>query len=268
MARMTCVAFGPPLRRIGLLIVLLSVTPFVDAKAQFHTVSPKSLPEIEETRTSGNESSPNFFAAIAGSVVTDRAYIAATAFDGWAGNIEIQLSYAQVVAADTGTTAVPRVQIHDRVATVMRLVQNGGAATVLASYSVPSFSHSWSVGAIDTRLFVHGGFLGKSSDDTSGTDRGAGGVSFETVGIRNLSQTQGRADFFGQVWLGARGGYSHVFGGRIVSDVAQRGIWYVQGMAGLSQKGAVLIGFLYTWVPKPFQPYIRPGQAAGSGSAR
>lgn len=264
----------PRLVRLMTALAVISGLPMPRAVAQFHTPTPKQSPRSRFTPFTGcdEDKSLTLVGSIASSVVTDRAYVSATAISGWVGNTGLQLSYADVVAADSGTAALPRKQIHDRVATVMRLVQNGGATTVRLFWPLTHL-RKWQIhkcGGLyerDARLFLEAGFLGQSSDDPSGSNRGAAGLVAEMVNVWNIAATKNSTDYIAQGWIGGRAGYSQVLGGRAISDVKQTGVPYIQVMAGLGQKSAVVIGFMYTYVPHAFQQYIKPWQVAGNGTA-
>jgi hypothetical protein len=209
----------------------------------------------------------SLFSRLSSGFTSDRAYVQTSALSGMVGRQLFEVTYAQVVAAGEGAaTVAERQQLRDNTSTVIRLVQNGGAAT--ARLLVPiggcrdvdvaggtmGTGYQLLGGTVRLNLVLSGAALGRSSETDGDDQRGAVGSQLEalgTWGVRGFSGSNA-----GLIALGVRGGTHFVANGRIVPEVASRWMPVYQAVFLVRAAEAIGFGVTATAVPRGFREFV------------
>ncbi|HEX5832136.1 MAG TPA: hypothetical protein VFY16_14230 [Gemmatimonadaceae bacterium] len=236
------------------------------ARAQFHTPMPvftdrdtavvRSLVEDADTTRADANAGLRLFGRLSTGFTSDRAYIATSVVSGFIGNKLFEVTYARVVSAEDGDTPDQRALIRDRVSTVTRLVQNGGAATARLMVPIlPVDGVGSGNGRYQLQAHFDGGAVGRPSDDAGDDDRGALGMGLEALATWRVQDRPAGAPV-ATVHLGLRGAVHQVFNGRILDDVGRRTLPVGQAVFIVRQNNTIAFGVTATMVPSAFRPYV------------
>lgn len=194
-----------------------------------------------------------FLGGFASTLTDDNAYLSTDVLSGILGRIHFDLTLAQVVSTgeDGGESAVQRDETRNATSNVMRLLGNGGSATIWLMMPVLATSGTFAQTTVAT--YAHGGALGplgRSSDLVP--DGGLGVEALTSMAIRHPASY----DLQGELLVGARAGVDWVDGEIAPAASDRRSLPFLQATLGIRRGSSTLLSVLYTVVPSAHRDFV------------
>jgi hypothetical protein len=207
----------------------------------------------QAVRTIYGDSGINVLSNLAGSFKSDRMFVQTGVFGGVIGPLYVNASYGQFFSSQESTEpGVTRQELRDRTGNLLRLVQNGGSATIRGILPLV-----WGGGAASQQaadLYLNVGATGPLGNTDS--LRATVGLVIEglaTLAVRNITTFDIDADLF----LGVRPGIQVVTGhDGIIPESSSKTLPFVQVAGGLRIGGQPRLSVLLTAVPKRYSLYV------------
>jgi hypothetical protein len=204
-------------------------------------------------RTIYGDSGVNVLSNLAGTFKSDRVYVQTGLVAGVIGPLYFNASYGQFFSSQESTTeGVTRQELRDRTGNLLRLIQNGGSATLRGVLPLV-----WGGGAASQQaadVYLNLGATGPIGETDS--LRATAGLVLEglaTIAVRNVTSSEIDADLF----FGVRPGAQVVFGhDGIVPGTDSKVLPFLQVAAGLRIGGQPRVSVLLTAVPKRYDLYV------------
>jgi hypothetical protein len=204
-------------------------------------------------RTIYGDSGINVLANLAGSFRKDRVYVQTAAVAGVIGPLYFNASYGQFFSSQESTEpGVSREELRDRTGNLLRLIQNGGSATIRGILPLVWGGGAASQQAADVYLNVGAaGPLGNS--DSLRATVGLVVEGLATLAVRNVTTFDLDADLF----LGVRPGIQVVMGhDGIIPESDSHTLPFIQVAGGIRIGGQPRVSVLLTGVPKKYSLYV------------
>ena len=204
-------------------------------------------------RTIFGDSGVNVLSNLAGTFKSDRMYVQTGLVGGVIGPLYFNASYGQFFSSEeSAEPGVTRDELRDRTGTLLRLIQNGGSATIRGVLPLV-----WGGGAASQQgadVYLNVGAVGPLGSTDS--LRATAGIVFEgmaTVAVRNITSYDIDADLF----AGVRPGVQFVFGhDDIVPGSDSKVLPFLQLAGGIRIGGQPRVSVLLTAVPKRYSLYV------------